>query len=965
MGVPAFFRWLTLRYPEILIEAREDLSLGFDLSKIISNNTGNETQIPKIDNLYFDMNGIIHPCAHPEDRDSPSSITEMFNSIFDYCDKIIRIIKPKKLIYMAIDGVAPRAKMNQQRSRRFRTALESQQRERISKKIEIEWRNKNLPTDIFEKKNDFKFDSNTITPGTKFLYDCSIAIRNYIKIKINNDPLWKNLTVIFSDASVPGEGEHKILDFIRTQRTYENYDPNTFHCIYGADADLIMLSLIMHEPNFCVIRESLNDNYFLICEKCGKHGHRESECNDLSNKFDKKNATEKEIANFNKEKINEIEFSLLKIWVLREYLELEFNCLLKNNYNFERIIDDFVFLCFLVGNDFLPNMPSLKIREGAIDALIVLYKNILPKMNNYLTNGKGELNMKQCEYLFKKLSLIEDRFFKLEIENKIKSENYRKQNPQFFTQKNKNNLLETFRSIEMQNTKNNLNNNQKNNNLGNDDEINLIDIVGNITAIEKDEKLKKNFNLEELKKNGENKYKRLIKEEIYEENNKKVEQYIDKIKLGEVGWKDRYYMEKFHVSPKNNNKYLLDLKKLIKKYYIEGLFWVFEYYYNGCISWSWFYPFHYAPFASDLTDLSDIKIKFDLNRPFFAFEQLLSVLPPYSAKALPKCLEKLMKDPLSPIADYYPSDIKLDINGQPYAWMGVNLLPFIDAERIKKIVKNKIDKKEISDKELILNERGENLLITRNLNIEKIFDGILSLHPKFNTFNKEFKGEDEIKGLNLDDVKNDKSKIFIFKKKVNNKCHNSFLLNGVIKRKKTIIEDNLDNYPKTKFKGQQAIEIVKEVLGCENDNVEGYFMRETFDQMHYNNNRAVELDPQKMFLLMKKRHQENMEYMNMNRYNKNYQNNNCNNNNNNYQHNRNVSNIHNRNNNQRNFHNDNGSHTINLDENDEEKNVKKEDSKNKDDKNNNKKKQDDSLFATMNRMMICLINEKNKKKKNE
>ena len=142
MGVPEFFKWLTMRYPKILIEAREDLEIGFNIDELIIKNFGVDERMPPIDNLYFDMNGIIHPCAHPEDRDAPTSLAEMFNSIFDYCDKVIRIIRPRKLIYMAIDGVAPRAKMNQQRSRRFRAALNAEQSERISAQIEQEWKNK-------------------------------------------------------------------------------------------------------------------------------------------------------------------------------------------------------------------------------------------------------------------------------------------------------------------------------------------------------------------------------------------------------------------------------------------------------------------------------------------------------------------------------------------------------------------------------------------------------------------------------------------------------------------------------------------------------------------------------------------------------------------------------------------------------------------------------------------------------
>jgi len=117
-----------------------------------------------------------------------------------------------------------------------------------------------------------------ITPGTTFL--CSVAdrIRDYIKRKMATDPLWKNIAVVFSDASCPGEGEHKIMEFIRQQRASETYDPNQIHCIYGADADLIMLGLATHEPRFYIIREvvvTANDKW---CTQCGKKGHYFTDC---------------------------------------------------------------------------------------------------------------------------------------------------------------------------------------------------------------------------------------------------------------------------------------------------------------------------------------------------------------------------------------------------------------------------------------------------------------------------------------------------------------------------------------------------------------------------------------------------------------------------------------------------------------------------------------------------------------
>jgi 5'-3' exoribonuclease 2 len=177
--------------------------------------------------------------------------------------------------------------MNQQRSRRFRAAKESVQLSELmaEKKLEIERAGGRLPPPDPKKE---KFDSNCITPGTEFMDRLAKALRFYISerwaffswaqfsqeniFRLNKEAGWQELNVILSDASVPGEGEHKIIDYIRKQRNTPTHDPNTHHCIWGADADLIMLGLATHEPNFTIVREEFvygkvsHQNYnFIIC----------------------------------------------------------------------------------------------------------------------------------------------------------------------------------------------------------------------------------------------------------------------------------------------------------------------------------------------------------------------------------------------------------------------------------------------------------------------------------------------------------------------------------------------------------------------------------------------------------------------------------------------------------------------------------------------------------------------------
>lgn len=194
--------------------------------------------------------GLIHPCTHPEDREPPESEEQMMVDIFKYIDRIFSIVRPRRLIYLAVDGPAPRAKMNQQRARRFRAAqaAAASAAEIASRRAELEQLRKSLP----RRPPTANFDSNCITPGTAFMERVAAHLEWYVRHRLETEPAWAGLTVLLSDASVPGEGEHKIMDFLRTQRSAPGHDPNLRHVIYGADADLIMLGLASHEPYFTV-----------------------------------------------------------------------------------------------------------------------------------------------------------------------------------------------------------------------------------------------------------------------------------------------------------------------------------------------------------------------------------------------------------------------------------------------------------------------------------------------------------------------------------------------------------------------------------------------------------------------------------------------------------------------------------------------------------------------------------------
>lgn len=176
----------------------------------------------------------------------------------------------------------------------------------------------------------------------------------------------------------------------------------------------------------------------------------------------------------------------------------------------------------------------------------------------------------------------------------------------------------------------------------------------------------------------------------------------------EDNYKQNYYKQKFNVNKNNYSQFT----NIIKKFYIEGLVWNFNYYYRGCVSWDWFYPFYYAPLLSDMYNFSHYDFSFKPSAPLRPIEQLMAVLPPYSAHALPDAFKPLMLTDDSEIIDFYPIDFDVDVKGKRFAWLGEVILPFIDGDRLRRAI-SKLESS-LTDEERQRNQNGYIVIFTQN-----------------------------------------------------------------------------------------------------------------------------------------------------------------------------------------------------------------------------------------------------------
>ncbi|KAL4436223.1 hypothetical protein ABPG74_018207 [Tetrahymena malaccensis] len=660
MGVPGFYSWLARRYPLILHQIKKG-------------------EVPNVDCFYLDMNGIIYKCSKDEgtvfkDLLLQRNIQEIFSLIFNYIDEMVNLIEPKKVLYLFLDGPCPRAKQNQQRTRRFQSA-------QSWKDLNDSLRNCGFLSEGESMKN------NSISTGTEFMHDLNKQLHFYICKKFEQDPRWSNLEVFFSGSNVPGEGEHKIINFMHQYCSSQDYDPTTTHCIYGADADLIMLGLSTHIKYVSILREEM--------------------------KF------QPPVSRAAKRDRESISFQMIYLNIVREYMELEYKMLWKKvknlEFNIERVIDDFLLICCFIGNDFLPRLYCFNIREGQFEILIQIYKDYLVEADQYL-NDNGHINWVGLQQVIQRIAEVELEFIgdkasdiTKEYKRRIRHQSDKDQeigDDEVPGAKKGNDKKNSSSESDDDDDFEDEDEDDNDDDICDDNDESDQEINDQKNQVTFQQKFDKNF--EEKKKEED----RVIKKEKDFINDLQENYKKDKF-LG----KSFYYQQKLNLDFKNFED-IKTLDLLITKY-LEGLQFVLLYYYQGCPSWSWYFPFYYAPMTSDISLFLNYKaqhlsqeIVFDLSEPYPPMKQLMCIIHPENANLLPKPFAQLLTDPNSKLrspVDYYPDKFTIDPYGGVFSHEYIVVLPFMDQKLIDEVYSSIDQAKQLTPQERERNQFGKNI----------------------------------------------------------------------------------------------------------------------------------------------------------------------------------------------------------------------------------------------------------------
>ena len=356
MGIPGFFGFIRKYH-------KPDAG-----DNIIKTEFTEEFQNITKKHLFLDFNGGIYTVYNKYKHEIKTN-DALINNVLSYLDTLRNIHPNLSTFYIAIDGVPPRAKIEQQRTRRFHSVDEKNTLLKINQRF----------GEVSDNTNSI--DTNMITPGTQFMH----ALHNKIIHHLETNPIYHTnpdgtpIKVIFSGYNVPLEGEHKILQYLKKNNEEGQWENNDMIMIYGLDADLIMLSMASGVNNIYLLREKTEYGQY----------------------------------SFN---VDGYEFLYLDIDLLKSCLIFEFEENLGFDIDLEKIprfIDDYTFLCFILGNDFIPKIPWLSIKNKGIITLTEAYYKTYNLFRDFLINTETmKINNIFLSYLFRVLADKEEEEMK-------------------------------------------------------------------------------------------------------------------------------------------------------------------------------------------------------------------------------------------------------------------------------------------------------------------------------------------------------------------------------------------------------------------------------------------------------------------------------------------------------------------------------------------------------------------------
>jgi len=639
--------------------------------------------LPQIHNLYMDTNGLVYDAVrvvgprHGLSNDEYES--RLIQTVCEKINEYVALFRPSDKVLIAFDGVAPVAKLNQQRERRYKSWFTSVVEKMIARKNAL------LDPVGVAGAGGEAWNTSAITPGTRFMTKLNEQMRDYCAEKAR--VIGSSVVYIYSGSDAPGEGEHKIFEYIRDNAGYHR---DTTTLIYGLDADLIMLCLnhLHVSENIYLYRDtpdfiqsldstlSCNEQYYLdipefACslEKVMRETTRGGAgagvgagayvSDAITVAADAKAAAVAAVA------------AKAKAHITPDVIAA---------------IDDYIVMTFMLGNDFMPHFPSLNLRTNGMTVLLQTYANMFQQSKESLVtrataDGRPTIVWKSMRAFIALLAETEHNRFMNEHKTRDR------QGKQRFG-----GGAEGVKLGGLGQKSGGASTTTATTTGGAPVAVVAAAVdIRELTKIACDRVTRWVGNMERCHSMTE-----FMSIPLQE---RAVERYIDPFR---ENWEFRYYDALFGVDiyAKERERQRergggssgdsVDRLQMICVNYIEGIEWTMRYYSTGCVDWRWTYKYPYAPLLVDLmryiphldTALFPA-VATPVKNPVRDLVQLCYVLPMASHSLLPTPVAEKMKRYYS---HYYCDKLDFKWSYCKYFWEAHTELPHIQIAELERAV---------------------------------------------------------------------------------------------------------------------------------------------------------------------------------------------------------------------------------------------------------------------------------------